>query len=202
MELYGALPQAALVDLKNRQPLLSWRVALLPYLEQDELYRQFKLNEPWDSEHNKKLIAKMPRIYAIPGIKTKSPGLTHYRVFVGPGTAFEPRPNMEHGHHIKGFIDGTSTTFLTVEASEPTIWTKPDDLAYDPKSPPPKLGVHKSGAQVLMGDGSVWTLSPETTEQEMRTAIVRNDGEHLPEQRLVNIPWRGPPLYLELQRRK
>ncbi len=58
----GAFPTAAILD-KNGKPLLSWRVALLPYIEQDALYRQFKLDEPWDSEHNKKLIAQMPKIY-------------------------------------------------------------------------------------------------------------------------------------------
>ncbi len=56
------LPPAPLVDAKGK-PLLSWRVAILPFLEQDNLYRQFKLDEPWDSEHNKKLISKMPKIY-------------------------------------------------------------------------------------------------------------------------------------------
>src|SRR6516165_4525732 len=59
---YGFLPPAAIADADG-SPLLSWRVAILPFIEQDGLYKQIKLDEPWDSEHNKKLIAQMPEIY-------------------------------------------------------------------------------------------------------------------------------------------
>src|SRR5882672_4340583 len=54
---YGQLPPAAVRD-KNGKLLLSWRVLILPYIEQDNLFKEFKLEEPWDSDHNKKLIAK------------------------------------------------------------------------------------------------------------------------------------------------
>lgn len=49
---------------KDGKPLLSWRIAILPFIEQQALYEQFKRDEPWDSEHNKKLIEKMPKLYA------------------------------------------------------------------------------------------------------------------------------------------
>jgi RNA polymerase sigma factor (sigma-70 family) len=84
---YDTLPAPAIYG-KNGKPLLSWRVTLLPYIEQDNLYQQFNLDEPWDSEHNKKLLAKMPKTYVPPGVKTKEPYLTYYQVFVGPGTVF------------------------------------------------------------------------------------------------------------------
>src|SRR5262249_51556565 len=64
-DVNGKFPPAAICD-KQGKPLLSWRVAILPYVEQDNLYKQFKLDEPWDSEHNKKLIAQMPKVYALP----------------------------------------------------------------------------------------------------------------------------------------
>ena len=70
-DTHGALPLPALTD-KAGKPLLSWRVALLPYLEHEGLYREFKLNEPWDSEHNKKLIGRMPKVYATPGTKEEA----------------------------------------------------------------------------------------------------------------------------------
>src|SRR5207253_9743746 len=70
--------------------LLSWRVALLPFLEQDALFREFKLNEPWDSPHNKKLLAKMPKVYGPIAGKGQSDS-TYYQLFVGPGAAFEKR---------------------------------------------------------------------------------------------------------------
>jgi RNA polymerase sigma factor (sigma-70 family) len=56
---------------KDGKPMLSWRVAILPYIEQDNLFKQFKLDEPWDSDHNKKLLALMPSTYRTPGIGPK-----------------------------------------------------------------------------------------------------------------------------------
>ena len=48
---------------KDGKPGLSWRV-ILPYIEQDFLYRQFKLDEPWDSPKNLALLNQMPQTYA------------------------------------------------------------------------------------------------------------------------------------------
>jgi hypothetical protein len=66
-------------------------VLLLPYLERDGLYREFRLDEPWDGPHNKALLTRMPSCYtpALIGTPGAELGLTHYQVFVGPGTAFE-----------------------------------------------------------------------------------------------------------------
>jgi RNA polymerase sigma factor (sigma-70 family) len=86
-DTYGFFPASAIYG-KNGKPLLSWRVELLPFLEQDNLYKQFHLDEPWDSEHNKKLLDKMPDVFRVPGQKDKSG--TFYQVFVGEGTMFEP----------------------------------------------------------------------------------------------------------------
>jgi hypothetical protein len=80
------------------------------------------------------------------------------------------------------------------------VWTKPDELAYDPKQPLPKLGVYKDGAHLLMGDGSVWRLLPQATEKGIRGAIEHSDGNAIPEQHLRRIPWRGPALHLEFRR--
>ena len=66
---YNHLPPAASFD-KNGKPMLSWRVMILPFIEQDALYKQFRLEEPWDSEHNKKLLAKMPEVFASPDEKS------------------------------------------------------------------------------------------------------------------------------------
>jgi hypothetical protein len=77
---------------KDDQPLLSWRVALLPFIEQQELYKEFKLDEPWDSEHNKKLIERMPKIYAPIHVKAMT-GETFYQVFIGKDALFGPGKN-------------------------------------------------------------------------------------------------------------
>src|SRR5262249_6966406 len=139
-------PSAAICDT-NGKPLLSWRVAILTYIEQDELYKAFKLNEPWDSDHNKKLIAQMPRIYGEKGTKT------HYRVFVGKGAAFEGTKGLA----VTDFTDGLSNTAVIFEAADAVEWTKPEEFEFDAKKKLPKLGgvPFEDGFQVAFADCSV-----------------------------------------------
>jgi hypothetical protein len=85
----GTFPPPA-SSSRDGKPLLSWRVLILPYLEQDALYREFHLDEPWDSPHNKRLIDRMPAIYA-PVIKKAPRGTTWLQFLVGPGAIFEQR---------------------------------------------------------------------------------------------------------------
>jgi prepilin-type processing-associated H-X9-DG protein len=149
-DVNNALPAAAVVDKKGK-PLLSWRVMILPYIEQDELFKQFNLDEPWDSENNKKLIDKMPKTYALPN-KLSKPGETHYRVLVGGGSMWD----WVQGTTLAQVTDGLSNTWMVVEAEEGVPWTKPDELEFDPKKPLPKFGTKfKGGFNVLYGDGSV-----------------------------------------------
>jgi hypothetical protein len=122
-------PPAASYDAAGK-PLLSWRVHVLPYIEQQALYDEFHLDEPWDSEHNRKLIARMPAVYADPS----EPGLaaqgrTTYQVPVGEGTVFGAR----EGTPIREIRDGTSNTILAVEvvADRAVPWTKPEDWEVD-----------------------------------------------------------------------
>ncbi|HWG42742.1 MAG TPA: sigma-70 family RNA polymerase sigma factor [Gemmataceae bacterium] len=84
-DTYNRLPAPAIYDKKGKA-LLSWRVELLPFMEEQELYLQFKRDEPWDSLHNKKLLSKMPKLYAPPGIETRRPNSTYYQVFVSAGS--------------------------------------------------------------------------------------------------------------------
>src|SRR2546428_70002 len=124
----GRLPPAVVYG-KDGKPWHSWRVLILPFVEQEELYRQYRLNEPWDSPHNLQLLPKMPYLYAPPPgkIGRVPPHHTICHVFVGPATAFE----IEQGPSLReDFPDGTSNTFLIVEAGEPVPWTKPDELLY------------------------------------------------------------------------
>lgn len=176
-------PPAALSSVKNRdgKPLLSWRVAILPYIEQHQLYQKFDLELPWDHPHNKKLIEQMPEIYVVPGTKSKEPGLTHYQVLVGPGTAFEPKKGQTlTGTRMLEVLDGTSNTIMVVEAAEPVIWTKPEDVPFNPKEPLPKLGVLGDGFYAAMCDGSVRFIRRTVNEQTLRALITRNGGEVVP----------------------
>jgi hypothetical protein len=131
------LPPAAITD-KAGQPLLSWRVAILPFLGQKEaaLYNRFHPDEPWDSRHNKDLLQFIPDAYRSESPPPGDAFLTHYQVFIGPGTPLE-RPGLTW----KDFPDGLSQTFLVMEAAEAVPWSKPADMVYDPTAPVPDLCV-------------------------------------------------------------
>jgi len=165
------LPPAAICD-KNGKPLLSWRVLVLPYIEQDNLYRQFKLDEPWDSEHNKKLIQHMPKTYLLPGDKVKHElPSSYYRVFVGNEAMF----SLRKGTSFAEITDGLSNTLMVIESESAVPWTKPEELEYDPKKEP-KLGAHFGGANALLGDGSVRLLPKSIKPEKLHLLIQRNDG--------------------------
>jgi serine/threonine protein kinase len=178
---YGTLPPPAIYD-KAGKPLLSWRVAILQYIEQETLYRQFKLDEPWDSENNKKLIAQMPRTYAIEGKSAGPPGTTHYQAVVGRGTAWEVQPQLggmfgRRGLTFASFTDGTANTILLVEAADPVVWTKPEDVTFDGREMPKFGGVVKGGFSIALGDGSVQFVRDTPRPEDVRAALTRNGGE-------------------------
>ncbi len=168
---------------KDGKPLLSWRVHLLPYIEQDALYKQFKLDEPWDSANNKKLIEKMPAVFALPGVKTKVVGMTFYQGFIGKkGDLFRPLFVEGEQKGVKfpqSITDGTSNTLFCVEAAEPVIWSKPDDLPFANDGKLPKLGGHlgKDRFQAAMLDGSVRTMSTKLPEAMLTAYITIQGGE-------------------------
>jgi RNA polymerase sigma factor (sigma-70 family) len=169
----GQFPPAALYS-KDGKPLLSWRVLLLPFMDEQALFAQFKLDEPWDGPTNKKLLAKMPAIYAVPRGKAKGTTTTVYQVFTGPGTVF-PNPKASR---IADITDGAAYTILVVEAAEAVPWTKPADLPYDPKKPLPKLGgVSTRGFEATLVDGSTRLFKYTIKEATLRALITSNGGE-------------------------
>ncbi len=161
---------------KDGKPLLSWRVRLLPYLDQAELYQQFHLDEPWDSEHNRKLIDKMPKVFRCPSSHAEKPGVTTYLVPVGNGALFQGKT----GPKIASIRDGTSNTIMVVEADDEqaVVWTKPDDWEFDPKNPSRGLADHHDGGFLaLLADGSVQVLSKKTDPAKLRALFTRDGGE-------------------------
>jgi hypothetical protein len=187
---YGAFPQATAFRSPEGKPLLSWRVALLPYVEQDNLYKQFKLDEPWDSPHNKQFLAMIPKVYLQPEQIPDGSGMTHYQVFVGPKTMFEEQPSKEQrggfpglnaprlGIPITEITDGLSNTIMIATAATPVPWTKPVDLPFDPLAPLPALGgQNPRGFNIALGDGAVRFLPKNVPESVLKAAITRNGGE-------------------------
>ena len=127
-----AFPAAANKDADGK-PLLSWRVHILPYIEQNELYKQFHLDEPWDSDHNKTLIEKMPEIYCHPEMESID-GKTVYLGIAGEGGILGTPQERGFGEVTFGKMnDGSSNTVLAVavEPSSAVEWSKPEDLYAD-----------------------------------------------------------------------
>jgi hypothetical protein len=172
----GKMPEAA-THGKDRMPLHSWRVQILPYIEEEKLYKQFKLDEPWDSAHNKKLIEKMPKVFQPVAGKPKDKHATHYQVLVGGGAAFQG-PGGGAARFPAAFVDGTSNTILIVEAAEAVPWTKPVDLTYDPKKPLPKFGgMFKDGFNAVFADGRTLFIGKDADKDTLRAAITIAGGE-------------------------
>jgi hypothetical protein len=170
------LPAHAIYGARG-ESLLSWRVLLLPYLEQEDLFNQFKLDEPWDSPHNLRLLPRIPQVYTPPYNKSDAhPAHTFYQVFVGPGAAFEGKTGLVLP---ADFPDGTANTLLLVEAGESVPWTKPQDIPYGPDRPLPELGgLLGNGFNAARVDGSVrFVPNNGPSEQTIRAAITRNGGE-------------------------
>ena len=180
-DTYGFLPPPAICG-KDGKPLLSWRVAILPFIEQQNLYMQFKLDEPWDSPNNKKWLESMPKIYKPVRGKTTQPYSTFYQVFVGPGAPFQVRgdgnpPFGARGLTLPQFADGTSNTLLVVESGEAVPWTKPDDIPFDEKKPVPPLGGDFGvGFHAALADGSVLFIKKDIDQQLLKYLIMPNDG--------------------------
>jgi prepilin-type processing-associated H-X9-DG protein len=176
---YGKFPAVANFDKQNK-PLLSWRVHILPYLGEVGLYNEFHFNEPWDSDHNKKLIARMPAVYRCPGQKSLGAGKTTYLAPVGKATMFTGDPK---GLRFTDVVDGTSFTIFIVDADDKhaVTWTKPEDLKYDPEQPLAGLiGRHKGVVPVLFVDGSVHFLRDTINKKTLQALFTRNGGEVVP----------------------
>jgi hypothetical protein len=155
-----------IVDDRGK-PLLSWRVRLLPFIEGDSLYKQFKLNEPWDSAHNRELVSLIPRAYTTPYDSedaTKS-GKTVVVAARGPHTFFGP------GKSRKKEDIQNPLAIMLVGAEHAPIWTKPEDLAYDPADPAKGLGVRGwSERFVVLANRKICTI-PDGTDPDLLRAF-------------------------------
>ncbi len=174
-DVYNGFPPAALVDKKGK-PMLSWRVLILPFVEQDALYKEFHLDEPWDSEHNKKVLEKhpMPPVFVLPGVTKEGEKTTHFQVFVGNGALFDPIQTTK----IQSVTDGTSNTVMVATAAKAVPWTKPDDIPFDPKAEvKPLLLMQGNGCNIGMADGSVRFVSKSVSEEVLKAVITKAGGE-------------------------
>jgi len=183
---FGKLPAAYSVDHTGKQ-LLSWRVHLLPYLDENELYEQFHLDEPWDSDHNRALIKKMPDVFKNSAIETPT-GKTVFLAVSGKDRVFtepaEPKKTFSN-RKFADIRDGMSNTVMMVEVSDEhaVTWTQPEDFSGDGASLLEKTKGIRANNEILliMTDCSV-RIIPALDAEDIEALLGINDGQ------VVEIP--------------
>jgi hypothetical protein len=163
---------------RDGKPLLSWRVQILPYLGEQALFDKFRLDEPWDSEHNKALIPMMPRVYWDPASRLGiEEGRTNYLGVQGKGLLFD---GSGKGRKMREIRDGTSHSLAVVQVDDDraTTWTKPDDWQWNESDPTKNLGGLHPGIFIAgFCDGSVRAISKEIDPKVLKSLLTIAGGE-------------------------
>jgi hypothetical protein len=173
----GHFPPAYQLGPDGR-PWHSWRVLILPHIEQDSLFKKYRLNEPWDGPNNRRLAEPMPRTFGFSD--TKRPNTTNYLAVVGAETMWPGAIGRKCGE-IK---DGTSETILIVENQGLGVhWMEPRDLTLDAMSfridDPNGVSSWYKQPAVATTDGQVIRLSKDTTPDALRAALTVAGGEKI-----------------------
>jgi hypothetical protein len=173
------LPTPALLKKGSKIGFLySWRVAILPFLDANDLYQQYNFDEPWDGPNNRKLLDKMPAVYGFPGVGGQPSSKTNasYFVFASDVAAFGAKGDA--APTFADFRDGTSNTIWLVEAKRDIPWTKPEDIPFDPNGPLPQLGGFSPNSfSVAFADGSVRSIKNTINPDVFKALITRAGGE-------------------------
>lgn len=181
-DTYRAFPAGYSADAEGK-PLLSWRVHILPFIEEQALYERFHLDEPWDSPHNKELIPLMPQVYRCPNSRAE-PGMTNYLGIAGADGVFvRPQAGDRLGASMRQITDGTANTIMTVEVPDETavVWTKPADHAPNMQAPTKGLtGLRPGGFQVGFTDGSVRFIAETVDVNVLKALFTKSGGEAVP----------------------
>ncbi len=165
---------------EDGKPLLSWRVHILPYIEEQALYNQFHLDEPWDSEHNKELIELMPDVYLSPRSKAEAGKTTYLGVGGADGVFVRPADGGRIGTGMRDITDGTSATAMTVEVTDKraVTWTRPGDFAPDKDNPQKGLFVSPEGTMSIgFTDGSVQSIHKDIDREVIMGIFTKAGGE-------------------------
>ncbi|MDY0165876.1 MAG: DUF1559 domain-containing protein [Thermoguttaceae bacterium] len=177
-DAYRCFPPAFIPDEDGR-PMHSWRVLILPFLEEQPLYEQYRFDEPWDSPHNRALADLMPSIYRCPSDRIDDRVTTSYAMVVGPN-AFSTGPG---ARRVDEFADGLSFTLAVVEMVGAGInWMEPRD--WDTTGPDGPQSYHPGVFNVLHADGSVRSMAEQIDAEVLKALITLDGGEppdhHMP----------------------
>jgi beta-lactamase regulating signal transducer with metallopeptidase domain len=190
-EVFGHFPPAAIVDPQSGVAR-SWRVEILPFIEGAPLWNEYKKNEPWDSESNKKILAQMPRVFRHP---TQAAEATNTSIFAACGDGFAFQKDDKIGLKLHDITDGTSATIAIIEAQADIPWTKPEELSIDLSQGAPKsFGFDPTAFAVGLCDGSVQMIARTIEPQLLKVMFTRNGGEVLQgfDQPLPTVPVPAP----------
>ncbi len=170
-DMFRRFPNDLGTDPKNTTANLSWRVHILPFIEENALYQEFHLDEPWDSPHNIKLLNRMPPTYRDPR-SMALPNHTTYQMPRGENMINNPAKATK----MSFITDGTSNTVCLMLSTDQAAvpWTKPDDM--DPLANPQNIAVHAGTVMVAMADGSVHNLRSPISAEFLKRLVIMNDG--------------------------
>ncbi|MDR2171691.1 MAG: DUF1559 domain-containing protein [Planctomycetaceae bacterium] len=178
-DAYNELPPLYTVDAAGK-PLHSWRVLILPYIEQNKLYSQIRLNEPWDSEYNKQFHSAVIPSYTCPLVKKDIDPNKKCNYSVIAGQPLSPKK----GIGFDKISDGTSNTVAVVVVKKPFCWMDPkadislDDFVKGINKKDSVIGFDKlSGVNVGFWDASTRSLAPETPTEILKAIGTANGGE-------------------------
>jgi prepilin-type processing-associated H-X9-DG protein len=177
-DTYRQLPPAIVKDADGK-PLYSWRVVILPFMEQNALYQQWDKDKAWDSPENMALSNSIIASYRSPADDGPPTG-TNYFMVVGPDTMFPP----DRAISFADCTDGLSNTIAVIETKGIAgNWAAPIDPEFDKlvlqigKEPGKIQPVHPGGTNVLLGDGSVRFVSEALDSDTLRRLLLRKDGQ-------------------------
>lgn len=179
---------------ENGNPAHSWRILLLPWLDQAPLYNAYRFDEPWNGPNNSKLAEKIPSVYRCPSFAkyhrrfkletAQTKQVTNYVAVTAADAIFSGK----HATKIGDIVDGTSQTIAIVEARNHVVhWMQPDDVTATEFIIDVQAAVHEhhanhlGGLHVVLADGTVRFIPSQTDVKTIHGLITRKGKERLDE---------------------
>lgn len=181
-DTHGTFPPAYLADAKGR-PMHSWRVLILPFMEQEKLYKKYRFDEPWDGPNNRQLHSEVVRLFRCPSTPGAIDGETSYLAVVGPQTVWPG----DESRSMQDVKDNPDATLLIVEVRNSGIhWMEPRDLhvsqmatTINPKRGQGISSHHEQCAHVITVDGMPARLPDELPPQDLEALLTIDGGEQV-----------------------